>query len=206
MSQYMNPRAYRLGRMTGVSPDLLPAVRSLFKERPFSFIIIVFLTSVALFAYSFRVAEHEFLSIDMPTAYSNVTWMTIITMTTIGFGDISPKTPLGRFVASLCVTWGVFIVAIMVAVLTNILSLNRQETQSLMILKRLKRKEKVKQAAAIYLRQGLWRVWNNYKRKEKRKAGEQERQAFCLFVNLRKREDKRVKEDIDLLLLTEMNR
>lgn len=169
----MKPRAYRLGRMTGVNPDILSALRSLFKEKPFSFIVIVFLTSIALFAYSFRVAEHDFLSQDMITAYSNVTWMTIITMTTIGFGDMSPKTPLGRFVASLCVTWGVLIVAIMVAVLTNTLSLNSQETQSLTILKRLKNKEEIKEAAELYLRHSLWRVWNNYKRRGWRKPSEQ---------------------------------
>jgi voltage-gated potassium channel len=168
MSQYMEPRAYRLGRMTGVNPDLLPALRSLFKERPFSFIIIVFVISVALFSYSFRVAEHHFISQDMMTAYSNMTWMTVITMTTIGFGDISPVTPLGRFVASLCVTWGVIIVAIMVAVLTNTLSLNNQETQSLIILKKLRNKQEVKEAAGLYLRYSLWRVWKNYKHRQRR--------------------------------------
>jgi hypothetical protein len=50
--------------------------------------------------------------------------MTVVSMTTVGFGDICPKTIIGRFICSICVTWGVLIVSIMVVVLTNTFSMS----------------------------------------------------------------------------------
>lgn len=82
------------------------------------------MSSVAIFSYAFRIAECEFISQYTVTAYMNMLWMTIITMTTVGFGDYTPKTPIGRIVGILCMSWGVLIVSVMVAVLTNTLSLN----------------------------------------------------------------------------------
>lgn len=49
----------------------------------------------------------------------NSVWMTIITMTTVGYGDLFPKTLLGRVVCIMLVVWGIFVVSIMVVVLTN---------------------------------------------------------------------------------------
>ena len=88
-----------------------------------------------------------------------------MTMTTVGFGEMSPRTPLGRIVASICVTWGVLVVAVMVAVLTNLLGLDRKEIQSLIVMKRIENKEEVRLVAGKYLRTALWRVWNNHKGK-----------------------------------------
>ena len=104
------------------------------------------------------------LSKDPFTAYANVVWMIAMTMTTVGFGDMSPLTPLGRIVAAICAIWGVLILAVMVGVLTHILSLDSSETQSLLILKKLQSRERIKQAAGAYLRVSLWRVYKNYKR------------------------------------------
>ncbi len=64
-------------------------------------------------------------------------WMTTITMTTVGFGDYSPVTPIGRFVGILCMSWGVLIMSVMVAVLTQTLSLDARESQALTTFKRL---------------------------------------------------------------------
>lgn len=70
--------------------------------------------------------------------------MTVITMTSVGYGDYSPKTPIGRLIGALCVSWGVLIVSVMVVVLTNAFSMNRSkknsylgESQSLNILRKL---------------------------------------------------------------------
>jgi hypothetical protein len=51
-------------------------------------------------------------------------WMTVITMTSVGFGDYVPRTPIGRIVGILCMSCGVLIISVMVAVLTRTLSLN----------------------------------------------------------------------------------
>ena len=57
--------------------------------------------------------------------YENMAWMTVITMTSVGYGDFTPKTPFGMLIGALCVSWGVLIVSVMVVVLTNAFSLDR---------------------------------------------------------------------------------
>ena len=52
-------------------------------------------------------------------------WMTVVTMTTMGYGDFCPYTILGRVIAVLCGIWGAFIVSVMVVVLTKTLALDR---------------------------------------------------------------------------------
>jgi hypothetical protein len=45
-------------------------------------------------------------------------WCTIITMTTVGFGDFVPKTYLGRVIAILACIWGNFLISLMIISLT----------------------------------------------------------------------------------------
>ena len=81
---------------------------------------------------------------DLYVVYSNVIWMTAMTMTTVGFGDMSPVTPMGKIVAVVCAVWGVLIFSVMVGVLTQILALTNKEAQSVLILKKLKSKTQLK--------------------------------------------------------------
>lgn len=57
--------------------------------------------------------------------FENAIWLTIITMTTVGFGDLFPRTILGRGIDVLLVIWGTFIVSLMVVVLTNTLNMDQ---------------------------------------------------------------------------------
>ncbi len=80
-----------------------------------------------MFTFSFRIAENivyssEFTSMNI---YSNMAWMTFITMTTVGYGDFTPKTQIGRLIGVLCLSWGVLILSVMVVVLTRAFSMNR---------------------------------------------------------------------------------
>lgn len=52
-------------------------------------------------------------------------WMTMVTMTTMGYGDFYPHTVLGRIIGVICGLWGAFIVSVIVVVLTKTLALDR---------------------------------------------------------------------------------
>jgi hypothetical protein len=51
--------------------------------------------------------------------------MTVITMTSVGYGDFKPQSVFGRLIGTICVSWGVLIVSIMVVVLINAFRMDR---------------------------------------------------------------------------------
>lgn len=126
-SRYMSPRAERICKMYGAKSGAIFCLRSIFKDSPFTFMTATFLTSVIIFSFLFRIAEYQIYSVSCLTMYSDMAWMTVITMTSVGYGDYTPKTPVGRLIGALCVSWGVLIVSVMVVVLTNTFSMNRSK-------------------------------------------------------------------------------
>ena len=60
---------------------------------------------------------------------NNPFWWAIVTMTTVGYGDIAPQTPLGQFFASIIMILGYSIIAVptgMISVELSKTSLNTQ--------------------------------------------------------------------------------
>jgi hypothetical protein len=72
-------------------------------------------------------------------------------MTTVGYGDIYPKTLMGRNVGILVCFWGVFIVSFFVVTLNNMLTFNANEEKSFNLLLRLYYKEVLKKEATLVL-------------------------------------------------------
>lgn len=103
-------RIFRILRMTDYMQQagfLAMALRSSRQK------IIVFFVSVMILVtifgsvvYVVEGAEHGFTSIPV-----SIYWA-IVTMTTVGYGDISPKTPLGQAIASLVMIMGYSIIAV----------------------------------------------------------------------------------------------
>ena len=78
-------------------------------------------------------------------------WLIIITIDTIGFGDLYPKTVMGRMVGILCSFWGVFIVSIFVVTLNNMLVFTANEEKAYNLLLRLYYKTQLKERATLVL-------------------------------------------------------
>lgn len=97
---------------------------------------IVFISSIIIFALSLRIAERDVpaalaslkgvsSSTNDISSFENALWLTIITMTTVGYGDFYPRTIFGRIIDVILVVWGTFIVSLMVVVLTNTLNMDQ---------------------------------------------------------------------------------
>jgi hypothetical protein len=125
-SYYMHPRANRIRRLFGNTSETVSALKCIFKDAPARAIAALFSLSAVIFTFGFRVSEAEvYKASSSGTVYSNMAWMTMVTMTTMGYGDYVPETVVGRGIGSLCAIWGALIVSVMVVVLTSAFSLDR---------------------------------------------------------------------------------
>jgi hypothetical protein len=60
----------------------------------------------------------------------NSSWCVIVTLATIGYGEIYPKTFMGRVVGIIVSFWGVFIVSFFVVTLNNMLTFSANEEKA----------------------------------------------------------------------------
>ena len=79
---------------------------SMYKITVFLSAVITLVTIVGTIMYVIEGEEHGFNNIP-----ESIYWA-IVTITTVGYGDVSPATPLGRFIASLLMIVGYGIIAV----------------------------------------------------------------------------------------------
>ena len=84
------------------------------KEKILVFIYFVLISTIIIGSIMYLVEGREsgFTSIPM-----GIYW-TIVTLTTVGYGDISPQSPLGQFIASLVMILGYGIIAVPTGIVT----------------------------------------------------------------------------------------
>lgn len=106
-------RVLKLARFLTEADTLSLAMRASARK------ITVFLVSVAAIVvvvgalmYAVEGAEHGFTSIPRSMYWA------VVTLTTVGFGDITPKTPLGQMIASLVMILGYGIIAVPTGIVT----------------------------------------------------------------------------------------
>ena len=90
---------------------------SLRKISIFIFTVLILVIILGSVMYLVEGPEHGFTSIP-----ESIYWA-IVTITTVGYGDISPATPLGRFVASLVMLLGYAIIAVPTGIVTTEMAL-----------------------------------------------------------------------------------
>jgi hypothetical protein len=78
-------------------------------------------------------------------------WNVIVTLATVGFGEFTLKTSLGRLVGLITAFWGTFIVSYFVVTVTNMLTFASPEEKSYILLQRLHYKEELKEYAVNVL-------------------------------------------------------
>jgi hypothetical protein len=123
------------------------SLKIIIKENSTYFLLITVL-SILVFATALRIFErpyNEGNDIDQNFKHIwNSMWLICLAMTTVGYGDITPKTHMGRFITTLSCFWGVFLISVSVVLLTNILNFSEGEGKSFYILSQLNVKDKTK--------------------------------------------------------------
>lgn len=106
-------RILKLGHFVGAGNSLLEALKkSKDKIAVFLFAVVVMCIILGTIMYMVEGPESGFTSIPV-----SVYW-TIVTLTTVGFGDITPQTPLGQFISVIIMILGYGIIAVPTGLVT----------------------------------------------------------------------------------------
>mgnify|MGYP000045648137 CR=1 FL=1 len=107
-------RIFKLARYTNAIQVLLGAVRD--KREEISLAVIILLILILISASLIYFAEHEAQPDRFPDIPSAI-WWAIVTLTTVGYGDIYPVTPLGKIIASFVAVLGIAMFALPAGIL-----------------------------------------------------------------------------------------
>jgi len=160
-SRWTGEEASTIGRKFNVTPNSIFALKADLKYRPYTMLFIWMCTSVFILGFAIRTFEMPF-SVDEEAEaegaiaktstdfghLSNAMWMTIITMTTVGYGDAYPSTHLGRAIAVVACLFGMLLVSLMVVSLTVHSEFTNEENKAYVDLKKQQLRRQVKMKAA----------------------------------------------------------
>ncbi|MFA6457141.1 MAG: ion channel [Bacteroidota bacterium] len=76
--------------------------------------IVINVTAVIVFLSERHSNPHQF------TNYGDAVWWSIVTVATVGYGDIVPKTELGRIFASLTILSGIILISLLTATISSV--------------------------------------------------------------------------------------
>jgi len=103
-------------------------------------IIYLFLISVSMLAFILRIFEipfdlkHDVNSVSMKD-YGTAIWLTVITFTTVGYGDFYPHTLFGQITCIIIAIWGTFVTSLLIMVVTNLFAFSSQEQKAVYFIK-----------------------------------------------------------------------
>ena len=158
------------------------------------FLVIVWLLAMFLCAYWFRSAEltacylkttklQEICSIPRASEWVlfaqkyehqnnyyiwDSLWLMYITTSSVGYGDITPTTNMGRFCVAIITVQGILLGALLTATIMANLEWTPNERSTLSILERFKAREEVKAFAVAKLKRRMSRLLTNYRRRKSR--------------------------------------
>ena len=107
-------RLFKLGRYSTGFQSLLEALR---RERQALLASFLILVSVVLVSASFAYMAERAAQPDAFGSIPDAIWWAMATVTTVGYGDVVPKTALGRIVGGFTMISGILMIALPVAII-----------------------------------------------------------------------------------------
>lgn len=107
---------------------------------------------------------------DFTHLYNSI-WLVMVTMTTVGYGDIYPQTHFGRFFGVIACIIGMLLVSYLVVGMSSLLDLSPQEQKAYAKIKKLTTKDNVAE-----------KIINVIKMRFKYRKAHQKRQWHIKFV------------------------
>ena len=144
-----------------VKRDVFYGLKAYFRDAPYTLISWCLLVTVPFFAYGIRICERPLASVLGYNLDNYITsiWWTVVTMTTIGYGDYYPYTLCGRIWTMVLFMWGALIVTLMIVALSESCELSISEEKSYNMKIKMSAFDQMKDEASKLV--GNW--WRLYK-------------------------------------------
>jgi potassium voltage-gated channel Shaw-related subfamily C protein 1 len=124
-------RILRLFKLTRHSPGLKILLQT-FRASSKELMLLVFFLVLGIIIFASLVYYAERIQPNPHNDFNSIPlglWWALVTMTTVGYGDMVPKTYLGMFVGALCALGGVLTVALPVPVIVSNFEMYYSHTQ-----------------------------------------------------------------------------
>lgn len=133
-TDFMDAYAKKICSSYGFSTSIFFTIKSRLIIHPESTVIIIFFGTILVFSHVVRIFEMPyFRSIGKPMfdSYFDACWFTVVTLTTIGYGDMSPISPPGRFLTMILAFWGALLLSLVVVIVSSVFNLGEEEKMAL---------------------------------------------------------------------------
>jgi hypothetical protein len=165
-TNFYSSRADRICKMMSRQLNLLFAFRALFIKHTAIVLIFAFLIICSALSYMLKVISEPIQYTSEKTSFNNFQncfWYALITMTTVGYGDMYPKTTLQRIICCIYAFSGMVIVALLASFFQKSLNLSTQEKNTLNFNQRVDDKDKMMKISAKYFRDNMLYIINKKK-------------------------------------------
>lgn len=131
------------------------AVKAVMKSDSKIVVVVGLFTSLMIFSYNLRLFERQIYNRNIDSsnpflAYKDITtsmWNTLITMTTVGYGEFFAQSHCGRAIAIMAALWGTLNTSLLVVAMNNLFLFDSSQEKSYMLLQRLKKKDELRKEA-----------------------------------------------------------
>ncbi len=109
-------RLLKISHYSSALEDLISAIRherGSFTAAIYLLVLALFFSSSTMYLAEYNVQPEKFSSIP------ETMWWSIITLTTVGYGDVSPVTTVGKIIAAITSIMGVMTVALLTGIVAN---------------------------------------------------------------------------------------
>ncbi len=112
-------RVLRFLKLTRYSPGMRSLLHAVYTERRGLVGCIIILLGATLISAAVMYVIERGAQPDKFGTIPDAMWWAIVTLATVGFGDVVPITPLGKFVGSIIIVFGVIIVALPIGIIAT---------------------------------------------------------------------------------------
>jgi hypothetical protein len=130
---YTDLYSQKLCKSFGFTANIRFAYKCILKENPMWTVFMTLIISVGCLGFVLRVFEAPYFltigQLDFNSFFQSC-YLVVITMTTVGFGDISPATVFGKAVILLTAMWGTFLIGLLILSVGAVFNLKPNERMS----------------------------------------------------------------------------